>query len=207
MFDPGADMVRALGIDPGVSRCGYGVVARYGRGRSLTLKADAAGVIRTHPKDPLPERLASIATEIDALIVEYAPAVVVVERVLFQVNVRTAMATGQASGLALAGAARAGIPVAHYSPNEVKLAVAGHGAADKGEVQKMVQAQLRLETAPNPPDAADALALALCYFARADVAHAIATGDPGTTDRFAAAVARAEARSPQRRTPRTEVVS
>lgn len=193
MFDSDGS-VRALGIDPGVSRCGYGVVVRSGRGRTAALTAKAAGVIRTSPSEPLPERLGQIAVEIESLITQYQPAVVVVERVLFQVNVRTAMATGQASGIALASAARAAIPVVHYSPNEVKAAVAGHGAADKAEVQKMVQAQLRLAVAPDPPDAADALALALCYFARADVTQAVQAGDPGVTDRLQAAITRAQQR-------------
>jgi crossover junction endodeoxyribonuclease RuvC len=191
----------ALGIDPGVTRFGYGVVERASSDptRRTQLTAWAAGVIRTDPKMPLPERLAIIANEVDALIAEYAPAVVVVERVLFQVNVRSAMATGQASGLALVAAARAGIPVVHYSPNEVKAAVAGHGAADKAEVQKMVKALLGLTEAPNPPDAADALALALCYLAQAGLVRAVDAGDGATAsgphpDRLAAAIAAAEAR-------------
>lgn len=204
MFDSDGSL-RALGIDPGVSRCGYGVVVRSGRGRTAALAAKAAGVIRTSPAEPLPERLGQIAVEIEALIAQYRPAVVVVERVLFQVNVRTAMATGQASGIVLAITARAGIPVVHFSPNEVKAAVAGHGGADKGEVQKMVQAQLRLAVAPDPPDAADALALALCYFARADVTQAVQAGDPGVTDRLQAAIARAQARDTSARPPAKEV--
>lgn len=151
----------ALGIDPGVSRCGYGLVGRDGAG----YRAVRAGVLTTPPADPLPERLASLAGELKRLIAECRPDVVVVERVFFQTNVRTAMSVGQASGLALAAAAIAGCQVAQYTANEVKQAVAGYGAAGKAQVQRMVQALLRLNEPPSPPDAADALALALCHLA------------------------------------------
>jgi crossover junction endodeoxyribonuclease RuvC len=120
-------------------------------------------VIRTAPSEELPTRLATLLHELDALIDEYHPIALAVERVLFQVNTRTAMSVGQASGLALALAGRAGIPVVNYSPNEVKLAVAGHGGADKEQVQLMVTRLLCLGSVPRPPDAADALALALCH--------------------------------------------
>jgi crossover junction endodeoxyribonuclease RuvC len=152
-----------LGIDPGVSCCGYGAITRDGG----TFRAVAYGVIRTPPADPLPERLATLHRELESLIRELAPQAMAVERVLFQVNTRTAMSVGQASGLALALAGRAGVPVAHYSPNEVKLAVAGDGNAGKDEVQTMVTRLLRLAEIPEPPDAADALALALCHWWRA----------------------------------------
>lgn len=151
----------ALGIDPGVSRCGYGLVARE-RG---AYRAVAAGVIRTPPSDPLPERLASLASELQGLIAEHRPHVVVVERVFFQTNVRTAMSVGQASGLALAAAATAGCQVVQYTANEVKSSVTGYGAATKEQVQRMVQSLLGLAVRPSPPDAADALALALCHLA------------------------------------------
>ncbi len=170
MFDPTAGSREGdqfvLGIDPGVSRCGYGVVRRDGP----RYRAVAYGVIRTPPRDELPNRLAALLHELDALIVEYRPAALAVERVLFQVNTRTAMSVGQASGLALALAGRAGIPVVHYSPNEVKLAVAGDGGAGKHEVQQMVMRLLELAELPDPPDAADALALALCHWWRAPLA-------------------------------------
>jgi crossover junction endodeoxyribonuclease RuvC len=153
-----------LGIDPGVSRCGYGCVAGApGAG----LRAQAVGVITTCKDDPLPERLALLQHELQALIAELTPEVVVVERVFFQTNVKTAMSVGQASGLALAAAAAAGCTVAQYTANEVKQAVAGYGGADKGQVQRMVQRLLGLAEIPKPPDAADALALALCHLARA----------------------------------------
>ena len=114
-----------LGVDPGLSRCGYGVLEARGRGAH----AAALGVITTPPSDPLPIRLAELQRELRALIVEFRPAVVVVERVLFQVNVRTAMSVGQASGIAMAEAAAAGCEVVQYSPNQVKEAVTGYGAA------------------------------------------------------------------------------
>jgi crossover junction endodeoxyribonuclease RuvC len=156
VFDPTGPV---LGIDPGLSRCGYGAVT----GRGPDCRAVAYGVLRTDAAAALPERLAALQAELEDLVAELSPSALVVERVLFQVNVRTAMSVGQASGLALALAARAGIPVAQYSPNEVKLAVAGHGGAEKAAVQTMVVRLLRLAESPQPPDAADALALALCH--------------------------------------------
>lgn len=167
-----------LGIDPGVSRCGYGAI----RGDGAARHPVAYGVITTPPSDPLPERLASLDRELRALLDELAPDAVVVERVFFQTNVRTAMSVGQASGLALAAAAGRGIAVDQYTANEVKLAVTGYGAADKGQVQRMVAATLGLAEPPHPPDAADALALALCHLtlaprlARAAAAQATAQG-------------------------------
>ena len=148
-----------LGIDPGVSRCGYGAVTE----QAGTLTAFACGVIRTAASTPLPERLAALQADLEALMAEVRPAAVAVERVFFQVNVRTAMAVGQASGLALAVAARAGVEVCQYTPNEVKQAVAGYGSAPKAQVQAMVTRLLRLPEAPHPPDVADALALAICH--------------------------------------------
>jgi crossover junction endodeoxyribonuclease RuvC len=160
VFDPAGPV---LGIDPGVSRCGYGAVVREA-GR---LRAVAAGVIRTSPSDPLPDRLLALDHELGALIAQIAPSTVAVERVLFQANVRTAMSVGQASGVALVLAARDGVPVVQYSPNEVKLAVTGDGRADKLAVQTMITRLLNLREVPKPPDAADALALACCHHGRA----------------------------------------
>jgi crossover junction endodeoxyribonuclease RuvC len=160
-----------LGVDPGVSRCGYGVVAR----RGTALRALACGVIRTSPADALPDRLVALADELCLLVEQFRPAAVVVERVLFQANVRTAMSVGQASGLALVAAARAGVPVAQYSPNEVKLSVTGDGHADKRAVQTMVTRLLGLREVPRPPDAADALALACCHLGRARLLERIGT--------------------------------
>jgi crossover junction endodeoxyribonuclease RuvC len=153
--------VFVLGIDPGLTRCGYGAVRRTG----AVLAAVAAGVLRTAPTTPLPERLAELQAGLRGLLLELRPDVVSVERIFFQSNVRTAMSVGQASGLALAEAVAAGCRVAQYTPNEVKLAVTGYGAAPKEQVQRMVQAQLSLAERPRPADAADALALALCHLA------------------------------------------
>jgi crossover junction endodeoxyribonuclease RuvC len=156
--------VFVLGIDPGLSRCGYGAVEALPRGGA---RAVAVGVITTPPAEPLPQRLAELQRELRALIAETKPAVVVVERVYFQTNVRTAMSVGQASGLAMAEAINAGCEVAQYGPNEVKQAVAGWGAAGKGEMERMVQMLLGIDKPLRPVDAADAVALALCHLAHA----------------------------------------
>lgn len=150
-----------LGIDPGLTRCGYGCVEEVGH----IQRAVAAGVITTSPDMPLPLRLASLRRELVSLMDEFAPSAVVVERVLFQTNAMTAMAVGQASGLALASAAESGAAVAEYSANEVKLCVTGDGRASKRQVQEMVARLLHLREVPRPPDVADALALAICHLA------------------------------------------
>jgi crossover junction endodeoxyribonuclease RuvC len=155
---------RVLGIDPGLTRCGYAVLDSAGAGGP---KAVSLGVLRTPPSDQLPQRLAALQAEIVALLREFRPDVVVVEQVFFQVNVRTAMSVGQASGLALAEAAAFGCQVVQYTPNQVKNSVAGWGGADKAQVQKMVQVRLGFSAPPKPADAADAAALALCYLSSA----------------------------------------
>ncbi|HEY7106883.1 MAG TPA: crossover junction endodeoxyribonuclease RuvC [Acidimicrobiia bacterium] len=190
MFDTGAtSSAVVLGIDPGVSRCGYGAVARAGS----RLSAVSCGVIRTPPADPLPDRLAALMGELDELVAETRPVAVAVERVLFQVNARTAMSVGQASGLALAVAGRAGVPVVQYSPNEVKLAVAGDCGAGKEEVQVMVARLLGLGAVPRPADAADALALAVCHWWRAPLRAAVGAGQDSS--RLEAAIAAAVRRA------------
>ena len=151
---------RVLGIDPGLTRCGYAVIDNPAPGR---VAAVSLGVLRTPATDPLPQRLAALRTEIVELLGEFRPDVVAVEQVFFQVNVRTAMSVGQASGLALAEAAAFGCLVVQYTPNQVKNSVAGWGGAGKAQVQKMVQVRLGLSTPPRPADAADAAALALCH--------------------------------------------
>jgi crossover junction endodeoxyribonuclease RuvC len=156
--------VFVLGIDPGLTRCGYGAVAG---GPGPGLRAVAAGVLATPASAPLAERLADLQTALRGLLTELQPTVVAVERVFFSANARTAMAVGQASGLALAAAATAGCEVVQYTPNEVKVAVAGAGAAPKSQVTRMVQTLLGLAQPPAPADAADALALALCHHASA----------------------------------------
>jgi len=161
--------VFVLGIDPGLSRCGYGVVEKRG---SRQLPA-AGGVVTTDRRLPLPERLRELFVELRSLVSEVRPDAVVVERVFFQTNARTAMATGQAGGLALLAAAEAGCEVAQYTSNEVKMAVVGFGGASKDQVQKMVAALLELEEPPKPPDVADALALALCHLSAAPLRQAV----------------------------------
>lgn len=187
------DAAPVLGIDPGLSICGYGAVCREGG----AVRAVAAGALRTDRHDPLPDRLVALEDALAALVAELRPAAVAVERVLFQVNTRTAMSVGQASGLALAVAARAGVPVAQYSPNEVKLAVAGDGGAGKAEVQAMVTRLLHLPAPPRPPDAADALALAVCHLWRSRLEGAAEAaggrGDPAS--RLGARIEEALARS------------
>lgn len=149
-----------LGIDPGLSRCGYGCLEHARKPRAV-----AAGVIRTAPHLSLPERLAEIQGEIRALIGELNPDVVAIERVLFQQNAQTAMSVGMVSGIVMVEAVSAGCSVVEYSPNEVKAAVAGWGGADKEEVGKMVQTLLKLPKRLQPADVADAVAVALCHVA------------------------------------------
>jgi crossover junction endodeoxyribonuclease RuvC len=161
--------VFVLGIDPGVSACGYGCVA----GGGGELSTVVAGVITTEAGAPLPERLADLARELRLLIAELSPAAVAVERVFFQTNARTAMSVGQASGLALVAAAEAGCTVAQYTANEVKQAVTGYGSATKEQVQRMVAVLLGLADPPAPSDVADALALAICHLTVAPRAQRI----------------------------------
>jgi crossover junction endodeoxyribonuclease RuvC len=122
---------------------------------------------------PLPERLLLLTRELRALVSEYSPETVVVERVFFQVNARTAMATGQAAGVALVAAAEAGCAVAQYTANEVKQALVGYGGATKDQVQRMVASVLGLDAPPRPPDVADALALAACHLTSQSLRRAV----------------------------------
>jgi crossover junction endodeoxyribonuclease RuvC len=155
--------VFVLGVDPGLSRCGYALVQATGRpGRARPV---AIGVLRTDPAAGHALRLLELQTELRHLLAELRPAVVAVERIFFQRNVRTAVGVSQASGLVLAEAAAAGAAVVQYSPNEVKAAVTGDGAAGKAAVTSMVQVLLGLDRPPRPADAADAAALALCHLA------------------------------------------
>lgn len=153
--------VFVLGIDPGLSRCGYCVLEAEGR-RS---RAAALGVLRTDPALSTPRRLAELVADVRTLMEEFSPVSLAIERVLFQVNARTAMGVGQAAGVIMAEAAGRGMDVAEYSPNEVKGAVAGFGGADKEQVQTMVQILLELPVPPQPADAADAAAVALTHMA------------------------------------------
>ncbi len=234
-----------LGIDPGLTRCGYGLVERVprrspvsgrpsqlgsGRGRRIPEPGSgtpgsggprvsggssgssggslgssggsggsgrhemrAYGVLQTPHSDPINERLASLMGQLEALISLHHPDVVVVERVFFQTNARTAMGVAQASGLALALATKAGCMVAQYTSNEVKQAITGFGGADKAQMQHMVARMLGLETIPKPADAADALALALHHLAVAPFTDSVAAslGTSGGTSAGGAALASA----------------
>ncbi len=167
-----------LGVDPGLSRCGYGLVTKS-PGRSGDLRAEAAGVIETDPGEAIASRLFVLQRELRALMTEYRPAVVVVERVFFQVNAKTAVSVCQASGLALAAAAEVAAEVVQYSANEVKQALVGFGSATKEQVQRMVASVLGLATPPTPPDAADALALAVCHLHSSGLRSAVASATAG----------------------------
>lgn len=159
--------MRVLGVDPGLTRCGLGVVEGT-PGRPPTLVA--VGVIRTPADLDVSKRLVLIEQELDEWIARYQPDAVAVERVFAQHNVRTVMGTAQASGVAMVVAARRGLPVALHTPSEVKAAVTGSGRADKEQVTTMVTRILKLSERPTPADAADALALAICQVWRGGVA-------------------------------------
>lgn len=162
-----------LGIDPGLTRCGVGAI----RGPVSRPRMVHAACVRTPSDLPVEQRLLRLHTALEALVAELAPAAVAVERVLFSGNVRTAMPTGQAAGVALLVAAAHGLPVVAYSPNEVKQTVTGDGRADKDAVARLVAAQLALDAPPRPVDVTDALAVALTHLAhrRGPDAGAIAT--------------------------------
>ncbi len=184
-----------LGIDPGLTHCGYGAIRRIPGGA----EAIAYGEITTDPATSTPDRLLVLAEEMETLIARLSPAALAVERILFQNNAKTAISVGQASGVALLTAARAGIPVFLYSPNEVKLAVTGSGAAQKRQVQLMVARLLSLKSPPDSPDAADALALALSHLQSAnlrslvDTSTAASTAASGLATAISAALARENA--------------
>lgn len=155
--------MRVLGIDPGLTRCGVGVVeGEVGR----PLRLVDVGVIRTSSSVAVPDRLVSIERGLEAWIEEHRPDAVAIERVFARSDVSTVMGTAQASGLAMVAAARRGLPVALHTPSEVKAAVTGSGRADKAQVGLMVTRILRLDAVPKPADAADALALAITHIWR-----------------------------------------
>jgi crossover junction endodeoxyribonuclease RuvC len=159
--------VRVLGVDPGLTRCGVGVV-EGAPGRTLHLVD--VGVVRTPSTMAVPERLVAIERELETWVRRSEPDAVAVERVFSQHNVRTVMGTAQASAVAMLVAARHGLPVALHTPSEVKAAVSGNGRADKAQVAMMVTRLLRLSTTPRPADASDALALAICHVWRGGAA-------------------------------------
>jgi len=162
---------RVLGIDPGLTRCGVGIVD-VAPNRSATLVH--VSVIRTPLDMPLEQRLLAIGREIGVLLDEHAPHAVALERVFAQHNLQTVMGTAQASGVAMLVAAERGLTVGLHTPTEVKAAVTGYGGAEKAQVGLMVAKILKLTSIPQPADAADALALAIC--------HAWRSGLPGTLD-------------------------
>ena len=155
--------MRVLGIDPGLTRCGVGIVSGT-PGSALTL--DGVGVIMTATDIELDLRLLELHSGITQWVEKYSPDVMAVERVFSQHNVRTVMGTGQAAGIALLVAARAGIPVVMHTPSEVKAAVTGSGRANKVQVAEMVKRLLALKEIPKPVDSTDALALAICHIWR-----------------------------------------
>lgn len=157
--------MRVLGVDPGLTRCGLGVVDGGGGGRAVSCVA--VDVVRTPSDLPLEQRLLAIGAVVERWIATHRPDVVAIERVFSQNNVRTVMGTAQASGVVALLAARAGLPVAFHTPSEVKAAVTGEGRAGKEQVTAMVTRVLRLTEDPRPADAADALALAICHCWRA----------------------------------------
>lgn len=162
--------MRVLGVDPGLTRCGIGVVeGSVGK----PLRMVAVGVLRSGPDEPVERRLSTILAGLDDWLETVSPDAVAVERVFSQHNVRTVMGTAQVSGLALVAAERRGIPVAMHTPSEVKAAVTGSGRAPKPQVGSMVARLLGLDDVPRPADAADALALAICHIWRGGAASRI----------------------------------
>jgi crossover junction endodeoxyribonuclease RuvC len=160
--------MRVLGVDPGLTRCGIGVVeGAPGRPPALV----DASVVRTPASDGVAARLLAVETEAERWLAEYRPDAVAVERVFSQHNVTTVMGTAQAGAVAIVCAARRGIPVGLYTPSEVKAAVTGNGRADKVQVTAMVMRLLRMTDPPRPADAADALALAICHLWRGGMRH------------------------------------
>jgi crossover junction endodeoxyribonuclease RuvC len=152
--------MRVLGIDPGLTRCGIGVVDVTPDRRAALVHV---GVVLTPPDQPLEQRLLAVSSGIRAVLAEFRPTAMAVERVFAQHNLRTVMGTAQASGIALALGAEHGLSVGLHTPSEVKAAITGYGSADKAQVGAMVARVLRLDAVPKPADAADALALAICH--------------------------------------------
>ena len=178
--------MRVLGVDPGLTRCGLGVVdGQVGR----PLRMVAVDVIRTPADRSVGQRLVEVEAAVERWLDNYEPEAVAVEQVFSQHNVTTVMGTAQASGVALVAAASRGLPVALHTPSEVKAAVTGSGRADKAQVGAMVTRLLRLPEAPQPADAADALALAICHLwrggAAARMAAAVAAAPPSQIPRGA----------------------
>ena len=149
-----------LGIDPGTAITGYGLVRQAEDG---SLEQVYHGVVLTAAKTPMPQRLEKLYSEINEVIHLHRPDSSAVEKLFFSRNVKTGISVGQARGVVLLALAQAQIPIAEYTPNEIKLAVSGYGNADKRQVQEMVRVLLTLDAIPKPDDAADALAVAICH--------------------------------------------
>jgi crossover junction endodeoxyribonuclease RuvC len=163
--------MRVLGVDPGLTRCGVGVI-EGAPGRPLRLLR--TDVIRTPSGDDIGARLLALEVELERWVAEYRPDAVAVERVFSQHNVRTVMGTAQAGAVAIICAARRSVPVALHTPSEVKAAVTGNGRADKAQVTEMVSRLLQLTDPPRPADCADALALAICHLWRGEAQQRLA---------------------------------
>jgi crossover junction endodeoxyribonuclease RuvC len=170
--------MRVLGVDPGLTRCGIGVVDGE-PGRLLSLVG--AGVVRTPSCDDVASRLLALEREIGEWLDGHRPDAVAVERVFSQRNLRTVMGTAQAGAIAIASAARRGVPVALHTPSEAKAAVTGNGRADKAQVTAMVTRLLNLTDPPRPADTADALALAICHLWRGSAARRLAQAAAAST--------------------------
>jgi crossover junction endodeoxyribonuclease RuvC len=155
--------MRVFGIDCGTEFTGYGVVELDHRARTSQLVHIAAGTIRLNKKQSTPQRLAQVYAELVANIALYEPDVVAIEEVFFSTNAKSALKLGQVRGVAMLAAATCAKPVAEYAPLSIKSSVVGYGLAAKEQVQFMVMRLLRLETSPDSPDAADALAIAICH--------------------------------------------
>lgn len=151
--------MRILGIDPGTAITGFGVISA----KNQVLSFETAGVIRTPPKQDLPDRLDTIYQEICQLIKETKPKALAIEKLYFARNVTTAISVSHARGVVMLAAQQAGLSIAEYTPLQVKQAITGYGRAEKLQIQTMVQKILQLKTLPKPDDAADALAVAICH--------------------------------------------
>ena len=165
--------MRVFGVDCGTELTGYGVVEADTGSRTPRLKHLCAGAVRLSKKDTTAVRLAQVYAELSALMMMWEPACVAIEGVFFAANAKSALKLGQVRGVALLAAANCGLPVAEYAPLSVKSAVVGYGLAAKDQVGFMVARLLELEVAPEPADAADALAVAICHLHHAQTAEGL----------------------------------
>ena len=185
--------MRVLGIDPGSETTGWGVVEGDARRYGLV----AYGVVRASARERFAARLAKVSTGVEAALARFSPDVCAVEDAFYAVNVKTALKLGQVRGVILLAAERAGVEIAEYAPRLVKRTVVGYGAAEKHQVQEMVRVLLRLKEMPQPHDAADALALAICHLHHASLAGRLQPAPPARQKLDALLAA-----TPRRRAPR-----